>query len=357
MRRAAWTLLCLGLLSAEGVFCQQLCVSPQTTSQGTTNFARACGSGASNCVASQSSFLPSGFGSPPSIAVDGGTGAFFHTNYNANEWWSVDFGVSRKLSRVIIINRETTLSSIAQRLDGASIRVGDGSTFDSVLNTQCALTPSGSGGTVTVNCNAVGRYLFVVRSECIHFEELSAFGPCACPSGQYGPITGIGACVVCSTGTTSPQGSIGSASCVMPCPSNAQRPPDGSACECNAGYTSLPASCAACVAGTYKSVTGSAGCASCPSGQTSQSASRTFSFYLTSQVHVLSPQGLTLIAWYRLASDLNNNQNTATPLTNIAGAPAATFSTGMLDPGHSSTYPCRQGLLGVDVGQNRVLHI
>jgi len=72
------------------------------------------------------------------------------------------------------------------------------------------------------------------------------------------------ACVACTAPTTSPQGSIGVASCRAPCPSTTQTTANGLACECKAGYTGQPESCVACGEGTYKFLPGGAACNPCP---------------------------------------------------------------------------------------------
>lgn len=63
--------------------------------------------------------------------------------------------------------------------------------------------------------------------------------------GTYKTITGSATCTACPTGSTSPVGSTSSAAYIV--------------LDCNTGYTGPSGGpCAECVAGTYKSATGSA---------------------------------------------------------------------------------------------------
>ena len=80
------------------------------------------------------------------------------------------------------------------------------------------------------------------------------------------------ACEACIEPSTSPQGSIGSNTCVLTCPSNAQKSLDGSACICNAGFEdSAGFQCAACTNGKYAGGAGAA-CTACPGDYTSPPA-------------------------------------------------------------------------------------
>ena len=70
-----------------------------------------------------------------------------------------------------------------------------------------------------VTCDVVGRFLFVVvQNAYLLFSELEAFGPCACPAGQYAPVTGSGPCVACPANSVSPAGAVAVTQCVFVCP-------------------------------------------------------------------------------------------------------------------------------------------
>ena len=223
MRRAVWTALCLGLLSIGGVFYQQQqCANPATTSTGTENFARMCGAtGNVGCGATASSTL-SAQDLPPSVAVDGvysastdtGHQKIFHTAVSGVNWWRVDFGTERRVQRVYIRNRFDPLYHV--QLNSAEIRVGN--TDSSTSNTVC-----GTIGTAVIDnvvtCDVLGRFLFVViQNDYLHFSELEAYGPCACPAGQFGPSAGSGACTTCPANSVSLAGAVAATECVFSCP-------------------------------------------------------------------------------------------------------------------------------------------
>jgi len=126
---------------------------------------------------------------PAGIAVDGSLldlaavaldvhAGIFHTLNTGVQFWSVDFGVVRRIQRVYIQSRNNHMD----RLNGAQIWVGNQNTpFNNVCGTIV------TGALVNnVDCNAFGRYLHVtVNNVFLHFAELMAFRPCACPAGQY----------------------------------------------------------------------------------------------------------------------------------------------------------------------------
>ena len=87
--------------------------------------------------------------------------------------------------------------------------------------------------------------------------------PCApCVPGTYKETIGIHQCTACPVGLTSPAGSTSSVACIVD--------------DCNAGYTGPSGGpCVACVAGTYKSATGSAACINCGIGTYSSTLAAT----------------------------------------------------------------------------------
>ena len=125
---------------------QQLCANPSVTSTGTQNFARMCGAGGGvgACTATMINRYPNNnneqYGGPE-VAVDGikatfnvqVQGQFFHTTHISNSWWRVDFGVSRRIQRVQIQNRQD--GGTLFRIFGAKIMIGDSTTVSE--NSQC----------------------------------------------------------------------------------------------------------------------------------------------------------------------------------------------------------------------------
>ena len=97
------------------------------------------------------------------------------------------------------------------------------------------------------------------------YKDTTGSAPCtACGVGQYSIVVASASsmpCLACLANTASPAGSSSFAACVT-------------VTDCWAGHTGpYGGPCTACVAGTYKSVTGSATCTACPAGTTSQVAS------------------------------------------------------------------------------------
>ena len=92
-----------------------------------------------------------------------------------------------------------------------------------------------------------------------------------CIAGTYKDVNGSALCALCTQGKYStPTAAISEATC-QGCPSHTSSP-DGSGlltnCTCNKGYTGPDGvTCAACIAGTYKGVNGSAPCSLCPQGK------------------------------------------------------------------------------------------
>lgn len=100
-------------------------------------------------------------------------------------------------------------------------------------------------------------------------------GQCSnCPAGTFSNVSGAtnsSACAACLPGTYSAAGS----SACTPCPANSSSPSSSTAiaaCRCPQGFTGPDAGvCVACVAGKYKSATGSVACTSCAAGTFSAS--------------------------------------------------------------------------------------
>ena len=139
-----------------------------THGSGCQNLARSCNGDCSACPASVSSAYDS---IPASNAVDGvsGDGTHIHTEcLSANEWWMVDLQTAMWVGSVKIYNRNGWFS----RISGAEIRVGHETSWDA--NPTCATNLPGDA-VINVDCNAVGRYLFVVQPRadtCLNFEEI-----------------------------------------------------------------------------------------------------------------------------------------------------------------------------------------
>ena len=84
-------------------------------------------------------------------------------------------------------------------------------------------------------------------------------------------MNGSAACTLCKRGKYSTATAAISEATCQGCPSYTYSP-DGSGlltnCTCNQGYTGpYGVACAACIAGTYKDVNGSAPCSLCPQGK------------------------------------------------------------------------------------------
>ncbi|KAJ1480913.1 hypothetical protein T484DRAFT_2770569 [Baffinella frigidus] len=117
-------------------------------------------------------------------------------------------------------------------------------------------------------------------------EGDTSMSSCTCPAGFTGDAAASGgSCAACTAGTY--KSVMGSAVCTT-CPSNSVSAEGGISCGCPAGFTGDAASrcicsvgytggdggpCTECGAGTYKDATGSAACAVCPSGSFASGAS------------------------------------------------------------------------------------
>ena len=92
-----------------------------------------------------------------------------------------------------------------------------------------------------------------------------------CPAGTYKDVNGSAPCSLCSHGNYwTLSGGISESTC-SECPSYTYSPVGSSMltnCTCNKGYTGPDGiQCAACIAGTYKDVNGSAPCSPCSEGK------------------------------------------------------------------------------------------
>ena len=110
-------------------------------------------------------------------------------------------------------------------------------------------------------------------------------GPCtACVAGTYKIATGSAVCTNCLAGTYSGVTSASSASACVSCPAGTTSPSGSTwstACvstTCNAGFTGPNGGpCTVCVAGKYKTTSGSAACTDCGAGSYSTSTAATIS--------------------------------------------------------------------------------
>ena len=127
---------------------------------------------------------------------------------------------------------------------------------------------SGAGSGLMTNCTCNKGYTGPDGVACM-----------ACIAGTYKDVNGSSPCSLCSQGKYSTEtGEISESTCSQ-CPAYTHSP-DGSSmltnCTCNKGYTGPDGiQCAACIAGTYKDVNGSAACALCPPGKFSASSGAT----------------------------------------------------------------------------------
>ena len=207
MRRAAWNVatvlhcvLC-ALVTLAAAQTPQQCADPTTTSVGTENYARMCGTNRNvACGVKASSSMDLSWHGPATLGNDGilssAHGSFaegFFTQFEVG-WWRVDFGTPRRVQRVYI--RMTSNANSYYYLVDSVIRVGD--TDSHSANTVCGTMSTVQLDNV-VTCDVLGRYLFVklANEGYLFFSELMAFGPCACPAGYKGPSVGSAPCVAC----------------------------------------------------------------------------------------------------------------------------------------------------------------
>jgi hypothetical protein len=105
-------------------------------------------------------------------------------------------------------------------------------------------------------------------------------GPCAaCPAGTFKHVNGSAACSFCPQGKFSMATGQTSESTCITCPPLSISPVQGSSsilnCTCVIGHTGSGHNCSACLAGTYKNVTGSLPCLGCIGGTYSPPSSST----------------------------------------------------------------------------------
>ena len=135
-------------------------------------------------------------------------------------------------------------------------------TLGSVACTPCPFgSDTSSGASVSfASCICMSGYLG------------SAGGPCtACAAGKYEQER---ICLDCPANTYSAAASTSLSACL--CNSGYEGPAGGPcASPCNAGFTGPAASCTACVAGKYKTSSGSAVCTNCGAGKYSTSTGAT----------------------------------------------------------------------------------
>jgi hypothetical protein len=171
---------------------------------------KGCGDGRNSpCLASASSILVhDGVPYPAALAVDGLLDNFMHTNLETViQWFMLDLESERRIVSVKIYSR-TFNGNGADRMAGAEIRVGNNLTWDG--NQICASQLPGID-IIDVQCNAIGRYVFVVqpRYEVLNFAEIEVLsltsGSCvACPAGTSVSMERIGGGKGCGDGGNSP---------------------------------------------------------------------------------------------------------------------------------------------------------
>jgi hypothetical protein len=149
---------------------------------------------------------------------------------------------------------------------GACTDCGAGkySTLTGATAETCTVCPAGksslAGSDMLDDC---------VGEECEAGSTGPNGGPCsACVAGKYKGTTGSADCTNCGAGKYSATIAATTETTCLTCPgvsTSAQGSVSSSACQCNAGYTG--STCAACVAGKYKSVTGADSCNDCATGK------------------------------------------------------------------------------------------
>ena len=205
---------------------------------------KSCGTfGTDACSASQSSDYQ-----PPSYyaskALDDDFNSFSHTLSGNTDptWWRLDFGRSMTVTKVKVYNRIHGTMSTVQRLDGFTIAVGDSPSVD--VNAVCASNqpaPTVSPYMTEVTCPTplTGRYL-----------HISIYGPSRILSLAEVQVTGFcPVCLVCVAGKY--KSVTGSAACIDCGPGTYSSTLASTACvDCPVGANSPPASTSsdACIA-------------------------------------------------------------------------------------------------------------
>ena len=135
-----------------------------------------------------------------------------------------------------------------------------GETLESTCSDCPAHTFSGAGSIAQDNCTCNKGYTGPDGAECA-----------ACEAGGFKDVNGSAACTLCAQGKYSTvTAAIFGATC-LDCPSYTDSGAGSGLltnCTCNKGYTGPDGSeCAACIAGTYKDINGSAPCSLCDKGK------------------------------------------------------------------------------------------
>jgi hypothetical protein len=147
------------------------------------------------------------------------------------------------------------------------------SSIAAVSDGTCTTCPSGT-------FSAIGS---ASDTECSCNVGYSGATPQACTScvaGKYKDVVGTTSCLPCPRGTYGETSAAISQSQCVPCPANSDSVVLGSKnkddCACNMGYTGENGQdCLACLAGTYKAVSGPMSCEMCPAGKFSKETGKT----------------------------------------------------------------------------------
>ena len=166
------------------------------------------------------------------------------------------------------------------------------STSSALAACKCNLGYTGSDGGTCTACaagsfkNIVGSFACTLCPASTYSSVAGASSPTVCvncAAGTYSTTAGASSstvCVNCAAGTYSGvAGATLAANCIA-CPVGSTSGTGATACisaslPCNAGYTGPDGSCTACVAGKYKTITGSAACTDCGAGTYSTSTQAT----------------------------------------------------------------------------------
>lgn len=155
--------------------------------------------------------------------------------------------------------------------------------------TACAVNTYSAAG--AAQCDICPMYTFtsamsVQLSDCKclsgYYSQVAGQDglPCsACQAGKHKAQTGAVVCTDCAINKFSTATAATSNATCVPCTTNAVSvagSSDSTMCLCNLGFTgSNAASCAACIAGTFKDALGSAACTNCPANYYSGLTART----------------------------------------------------------------------------------
>ena len=213
--------------------------------------------------------------------LTGNAGAVFYTGSTA----LLSYSISTRTNWVIACGRNTATAGAAGVIVNGVVTAN---AFGGSGN--CRLTMHGWDTSQRSDWQLSRLYVWNTHLSNTVFAEASArlnsfvltnpdTGQCtACVAGKY-KITGSSACIDCGVGTYSTStGATISTTCVT-CPTSSSSPLASSAvaaCTCNSGFTGPHGgSCTACVAGKYKTSTGSVACTDCLAGTYSTSTGAT----------------------------------------------------------------------------------